>query len=44
MFYTSLWEDSNQDKARAERWSYGNKIIIINIKVILSEVQAKKKK
>jgi hypothetical protein len=23
-FYTSLWEDSQQDKARAKRWSYGN--------------------
>jgi hypothetical protein len=24
LFYTSLWEDSHQDKARAKRWSYGN--------------------
>jgi hypothetical protein len=24
LFYTSLWEDSHQDKARAKRWSFGN--------------------
>jgi hypothetical protein len=23
LFYTSLWEDSHQDKARAKWWSYG---------------------
>jgi hypothetical protein len=24
LFYTSVWEDSHQDKARAKCWSYGN--------------------
>jgi hypothetical protein len=24
LFYTSLWEDSHRDKARAKCWSYGN--------------------
>jgi hypothetical protein len=24
LFYTFVWEDSHQDKARAKCWSYGN--------------------
>jgi hypothetical protein len=31
LFYTSLWEDSHQDKARAKCWSYGKNNNIMEI-------------